>query len=60
MTDLKEAKKIFQTFIDQICDELDSGNFIIALSDKHNFRHEIEPTYKGGRRRSESQSATRP
>jgi len=51
MTDLKEAKKIFQTFIDQICDELDTGNFIIALSDKSNFRHEIEPTYKGGRKK---------
>lgn len=51
MTDLKEAKRIFQTFIDQICDELDSGNFIIALSDKSNFRHEIEPSYKGGRKK---------
>ena len=51
MTDLKEAKKIFQTFIDNICDDLETGNFIIALSDKHNFRHEIEPTYKGGRKK---------
>ena len=51
MTDLKEAKKIFQTFIDNICDDLETGNFIIALSDKHNFRNEIEPTYKGGRKK---------
>ena len=60
MTDLKEAKKIYQTFIDQICDELDTGNFICALSDRSNFRHEIDPSYKGGRKKVRNQSATEP
>jgi len=51
MSDLKEAKRIFQGFIDDICESLDCGNFIVAFSDRDNFRHDIDPTYKGGRRK---------
>ena len=50
-TDLKEAKKIFQKSIDDFCAYLDTSNFIICLSDKDNFRKDIDENYKGGRKK---------
>tara|TARA_B110000046_G_scaffold98539_1_gene106173 strand:+ start:1584 stop:2357 length:774 start_codon:yes stop_codon:yes gene_type:complete len=50
-TDLKEAKKIFQKSIDEFCDYLETGSFIICLSDKANFRKDVDPDYKGGRKK---------
>lgn len=52
MTDLKEAKKIFQKTLDYICEATDCGSFVVALSDKENFRHTVDSTYKGGRKKT--------
>lgn len=51
MSDLKEAKRIFVTTIVDICEALDCFNVVVAFSDQDNFRHDIDPTYKGGRRK---------
>jgi len=50
-TDLKEAKKIFNNSIGDACQYLDTKNFIICLSDKGNFRKELDDQYKGGRKK---------
>jgi DNA polymerase-1 len=50
-TDLKEAKTVFQKTIDDFCDTLGTGHFIVCLSDKGNFRKELDSTYKGGRKK---------
>jgi DNA polymerase-1 len=49
-TDLAVAKRIFQQTIDDACEHLDTGNFIICLSDRGNFRKEVDSQYKGNRR----------
>jgi DNA polymerase-1 len=51
-TDLKRAKKGFQNIIQDICEELGSANFIICLSDRENFRHDVAKFYKSGRKKS--------
>jgi DNA polymerase-1 len=51
-TDLKRAKKGFQNIIEDICTELKSVNFIICLSDRENFRHDVASFYKSGRKKS--------
>ena len=51
VSDLKEAKKIFVNTVIEICESLDCFNVIVAFSDKDNFRHDIDPTYKGGRKK---------
>lgn len=48
-SDLKQAKNIFQKTINNICETLETGDFIICLSDKDNFRKELDQEYKGGR-----------
>jgi len=50
-TDLKVAKKIFQESIDAMCEHLQTGHFICCLSDRDNFRKDIDPEYKGGRKK---------
>ena len=50
-TDLKVAKKIFQETIDACCEYLETGHFIICLSDRDNFRKEVDSQYKGGRKK---------
>lgn len=50
-SDLKQAKEIFREFIDSTCDNLETGSFVICLSDKDNFRKTIDPMYKGGRKK---------
>ena len=50
-SDLKQAKEIFREFIDSTCDNLETGSFVVCLSDKDNFRKTIDPMYKGGRKK---------
>lgn len=50
-SDLKEAKKIFQEFINRTCDALETGSFVVCLSDSDNFRKSLDPLYKGGRKK---------
>lgn len=51
-TNLKDAKKIFQESIDAMCEYLQTGHFICCLSDKDNFRKDVDPSYKGGRKKT--------
>ena len=50
VSDLKVAKRIFQTTIDEACAHLDTSHFIICLSDRGNFRKELDSQYKGNRK----------
>lgn len=50
-SDLSQAKDIFQEFIDSTTDHLETGSFVVCLSDKDNFRKTIDPSYKGGRKK---------
>ena len=50
-TDLKEAKAIFQRTLQEVCEALDTANFILCFSDRDNFRKEVLPSYKGGRKK---------
>ena len=50
-TDLKEAKSIFQRRLQDICETLDTANFILCFSDSDNFRKDVLPSYKGGRKK---------
>ena len=50
-TDLKEAKSIFQRTLQEVCEVLDTANFILCFSDRDNFRKEVLPSYKGGRKK---------
>ena len=50
-TDLKEAKAIFQRTLQDICETLDTANFILCFSDRDNFRKDVLPSYKGGRKK---------
>ena len=50
-TDLKEAKVIFEDFLDNVEARLKNNNFILCLTDGKNFRKEIDPLYKSGRRK---------
>ena len=51
-TDLDQAKKGFQNMVEDICTELNSVNFIVCLSDRENFRHDVAGFYKSGRKKS--------
>lgn len=50
-TDLKEAKAIFENFLDETEARLKNNNFILCLTDGKNFRKEIDPMYKSNRRK---------
>lgn len=45
----EEAQAIFQVSLTKILDGIETEEFILAFSDKHNFRKEILPTYKNNR-----------
>lgn len=51
-SDLKQAKKGFQNILEDICNELQSVNFIVCLSDSKNFRHGVASFYKSGRKKT--------
>ena len=51
-SDLKQAKSIFKETIDNVCETLETGSFVVCLSDKDNFRKELDPDYKSGRKKS--------
>lgn len=50
-TDLKEAKVIFEDLLSEVEARLHNNNFILCLTDGKNFRKEIDPLYKSGRRK---------
>ena len=49
-SDLKVAKSIFQDNIQNWCEEFETVDFILCISDRDNFRKEIYPAYKGNRK----------
>lgn len=51
-TDLKDAKEVFKTLVDELRDFLQTDNLIVCLSDIDNFRHELYVPYKSGRRKT--------
>lgn len=51
-SDLKEAKQIFKSTISSICEKLDTKDLVLCMSDKENFRKDIEPTYKSNRKKT--------
>jgi DNA polymerase I len=50
-TDLKVAKRLFSDQITRFKQLFSTDHAILAISDRDNFRKEIEPTYKGGRKK---------
>lgn len=50
-TDLKVAKRLFSDQIARFKQLFSTDHAILAISDRDNFRKEIEPTYKGGRKK---------
>jgi DNA polymerase-1 len=50
-TDLRQAKDIFEDFIQTTCDRLKSDTYVVCMSDKDNFRKLVDPAYKGGRKK---------
>lgn len=50
-TDLKAAKDIFRSNIQQWCEEFETVDFILCISDRENFRKEVYPAYKGNRKK---------
>ena len=52
MTNLRDAKDIFNRTIDKIIDATDCDNLIVAFSDSKNFRSDVDPTYKWGRKKT--------
>ena len=51
-TDLKVAKRLFSDQINRFKQLFNTDHAILAISDKENFRKEIEPTYKGVRKKT--------
>lgn len=52
-TNLKEAKDIFQSHVDQIRADTKVDKAVYCLSDpKHNFRKDVYPDYKSGRKKT--------
>lgn len=51
-TDLKAAKASFESRIDFFKEELKAQNVVITLSGSDNFRKQVEPTYKAGRKKT--------
>jgi DNA polymerase I len=50
-SDLKQAKDIFEEFIKSTCEHLRVDTYVVCLSDSGNFRKDIDPNYKGGRKK---------
>lgn len=51
-TDLKDAKEVFWSLVEDVKELLEADNLLVCLSDKDNFRHEIYTPYKSGRRKT--------
>ncbi len=51
-SDLKEAKIIFKSTINSVCQKLDTTDLVLCMSDRENFRKKIEPTYKSNRKKT--------
>jgi len=51
-TDLKEAKDIFKYTMDDFFTRFDTDKYTVCLSDKRNFRKDVDPTYKGNRKKT--------
>jgi DNA polymerase-1 len=57
-TNPEKAKLAVESFIDGLMEMLDGGSAVLALSDtQRNFRMELEPTYKAGRRKKKPRPA---
>jgi len=50
-SDLKDAKAIFMSLVEDLQENHCTDHMIICLSDKENFRHEVYSKYKGGRKK---------
>ena len=51
-TDTRKAKALMNSEIEQIAKALNADKVEIALSSRSNFRHDIDPNYKSGRKKS--------
>lgn len=51
-SDHKVAKDIFTRQIQRFCDHLKTDKVFMCISGQNNFRKRVEPTYKGGRKKS--------
>lgn len=51
-TNLKEAKDIFVHTLEGFMERLEGTDQVICLSDKRNFRKDLDPTYKGHRKKT--------
>mgnify|MGYP001328836458 CR=1 FL=1 len=51
-TDLKDAKQIFKKTLEDISKKLKSDDLLLCISDKLNFRKDIDPSYKSNRKKS--------
>lgn len=51
-TNLSEAKDIFKSTIEGFMETLEARDQVVCLSDKNNFRKDIDPTYKGHRKKT--------
>jgi len=49
--DLKEAKRHFRELLKEFCEYLRTDDFILCLTDGQNFRKDLDPNYKSGRRK---------
>ena len=53
LMDMDDARDAFQTQLEQITNALGKGEILCCFSDPNsNFRKDVDPTYKGGRRKS--------
>lgn len=50
--DLKEAKSYFRDMIEDFCNILKTDEYILCLTDGQNFRKDLDPGYKSGRRKT--------
>ena len=51
-TDLKVAKKVFTSLIDGFKQAMFTDDVVMTISGSRNFRMDVEPTYKGGRKKT--------
>ena len=51
-TDIRAAKRIFKEELNKIAQELDSDDFLLCFSSSNNFRKDLNPTYKSGRKKT--------
>lgn len=51
-TDTRKAKALMNMEVERIAAALSADKIEVAISDKANFRHKVDPRYKSGRRKS--------